>query len=156
MNQCPCTRCELIRLNLDQCKENGRLTGVMCRVKDLETENACLTKENAEIKLRLALLERASKELLELAANFQYAYKAKKHHKRKIQKEDADSGEHREPKKRDADLDLEQDTTVLKDDLAQDAHSARSASNAEGPGASGVPAVPGGHHSRTTLNASTS
>lgn len=109
VEECTCTRCELTQLSLDQSKENGRLTGVMSRVKDLEKENACLKKENAQIQLRLALLERASKELLELAANFKQAYRAKKHYKRKIQKDDADGGEHGEPKKRDTDLDFEQD-----------------------------------------------
>ena len=127
VNQCTCTSCELVQLTMDQCKESGKLTGVMCRVKDLETENNQLKKENAEIKLRLALLERASKELLELAANFKQAYKAKKHHKRKIHKEDADGGEHGEPKKRETDQDFEQEVTALKDDLAQDAQSTSSA-----------------------------
>jgi hypothetical protein len=109
VNECTCTRCEVTRISLYQSNQAGKLTGVMSRVKDLEKENACLKKKNAEFELRLALLERASKELLELAANFKQAYKAKKHHKRRIQKEDADSEEHGEPKKRDTDLDFEQD-----------------------------------------------
>jgi len=69
VRRCKCTRCGLIRLNLDQCKENGRLTGVMCRVKDLERENDCLKKEHTEMKLRLVGLECTCLELQRLALN---------------------------------------------------------------------------------------
>ena len=106
---CRCTRCALVQLCMDQSKESGRIAGLMSRVKDLEKENAEFKKEHAEFKCRLVHLERANKDLLELAANFQQVYKSKKHHKRKIQNSV-------EPKNMDPDLDSMLDKLVTEED----------------------------------------
>ena len=134
---CTCTRCELIQLGMDQSKESGKLEGVMSRVRDLEKENAQLKLENHQIKLRLVCLERTSKDLLELATNFKQVYKSKKHHKRKIHKEDADSVE---PKKRDPDLEFKGKIEIEEDQLECHQHESRT----EGPSSRrpAVPAVP--------------
>jgi hypothetical protein len=87
VRRCKCTRCELIQLSMQQMKETGRLDGVMSRVRDLERENDHLKREHIEMKLRLVVLERTSRELQTLAENFRQSYKSKKTHKRKIVQE---------------------------------------------------------------------